>query len=193
MWTNQFTIQKPPAQQTLEEKREQALVTANVFIENNRSLVRKAMDRYQSVAGSNYWTYGYMGGAMMATMAACLSIGGRVPFFRSYASWISLAGGYFGGKAMLGAHNSYNLASVVRVINTLIDETRKMDEQHGFNISDYAREVDSLQHMKYELMPYSTEAIEARKHDVKSLPLDERVDALVEAYEKRRHTADQRK
>ncbi|RNF11972.1 uncharacterized protein Tco025E_06542 [Trypanosoma conorhini] len=193
MWTNQFTLQKPQSQQTPEEKHEQALVTANVFIENNRSLVRKAIDKYQSVAGSNYWTYGYMGGAMVTTMAACLSVGGRVPFFRNYASWISLAGGYFGGKAMLGVHNSYNLASVVRVINTSIDETRKMDEQYGFSISEYAREVDALQQMKYELMPYSTEAIEARKHDVKSMPLDERVDALVDAYEKRRHTAGQKK
>ncbi|EAN94735.1 hypothetical protein C3747_9g88 [Trypanosoma cruzi] len=193
MWTQQLSLQKPNAQQTPEEKRKQALVTANVFIENNRGLVRKAMDQYQSVAGSNYWTYGYMGGAMVTTMAACLSIGGRVPFFRNYASWISLAGGYFGGKAMLGMHNSYNLASVVNVINKSIDETRKMDEQHGFSIPEYAREVDSLKRMKYELIPYSTEAIEARKHDVKNMSLNESADALVEAYEKRKQASAQRK
>lgn len=193
MWTQQFTLQKPKAPQTPEEKHAQALVTANVFIEDNRARVRKAMDHYRSVSESNYWTYGYMGGAMMTTMAACLSLGSRVPFFRNYASWLSLAGGYFGGKSLLGIHNSYNLSSVVHVINASIDETKKADEQNEFKISEYSKEVASLQRMKHELMPYSAEAIEARKHDITHMSLDDRVDALVEAYEKRRQALAQKK
>ncbi|KAH9593043.1 hypothetical protein LSM04_006234 [Trypanosoma melophagium] len=193
MWTQQLTLQKPTAPQTPAEKHAQALVTANVFIEDNRARIRRAMEQYQSVANSNYWTYGYMGGAMMFTMATCLTLGNRLPFMRSYAGWISLTGGYLGGKAMLGLHNSYNLASVVKVINTSIEETGKMDEQNEFKIPDYAREVTALQRMKYELMPYTPEAVEARKHDLNNMSLNDRADALVEAYEKRRQASAKKK
>ncbi|ORC91689.1 uncharacterized protein TM35_000052850 [Trypanosoma theileri] len=193
MWTQQLTLQKPNASQTPEEKHAQALVTANVFIDDNRARVRRAMEQYQSVANSNYWTYGYMGGAMVFTMATCLSLGNRLPFLRNYAGWISLTGGYLGGKAMLGMHNSYNLASVVNVINSSIEETGKMDEQYEFKIPDYAREVTALKRMKYDLMPYTTEAIEARKNDLNNMSLNERADALVEAFEKRRQASAHKK
>ncbi|KEG13483.1 hypothetical protein DQ04_00981130 [Trypanosoma grayi] len=193
MWTQPITLQKQSAPQTPEEKHAQALVTASVLIEDNRARVHKAVEQYQSVANSNYWMYGYMGGAMVATMAACLSIGTRVPFFRNYASWISLGGGYLGGKAVLGMHNSYNMTSVVSAINAAIDETNRVDEQYEFKIPDYAREVAALKRMKYELLPYTAEAIEARQNDVSKMSINDRADALVEAYEKRRHAAAQKK
>ncbi|CBH17056.1 uncharacterized protein TEOVI_000280300 [Trypanosoma equiperdum] len=186
MWAQQLSLQKQTTKISPADKDAQALITANVFIEGNRMRVLKSMEQYQAVADSAYWNYGYMGGSMVTTMAICLSLSGRLPLLQRYASWISLAGGYFGGKAALGIHNARNLSHVVNTIDSAIVETRKMDEQYNFKIPDYAREVEALQRRKFELLPTSAEAIEARKNDLNNMPLDEKVDALVEAYEKRR-------
>nr|CCC94756.1 conserved hypothetical protein [Trypanosoma congolense IL3000] len=186
MWAQQLTFKKLAAKEGPVEEEAQALATANVFIENNRLRVLKATEQYNAVADSNYWSYGYMGGSMMATMALCLSVGSRLPLLQRYASWISLAGGYFGGKVALGVHNGYNMKHVVKTIDEAIAETRKMDEQYGLKIPDYAREVETLQRRKFELMPHLPEAVEARKNDFSSMSLDDKVNALVEAYESRR-------
>ncbi|KAG8346041.1 hypothetical protein ERJ75_000193800 [Trypanosoma vivax] len=193
MWTQQFGLHKPSAPKTAEEQRAQELVTASVFIEDNRARILKAMDEYHAVADSKYWHYGYMGGTMLATMGICLSLGTRVSVLQRYARWIALAGGYFGGQAIHGVHNAYNLRSVVSVIDRTIAETNKMDEQHGSRIHDYAREVAALRRRRNELMPHSIEAIEAQQNDLQQMSLDERVDALVAAYEKRKQAMAQKK
>ncbi|KAG5501453.1 hypothetical protein JKF63_03282 [Porcisia hertigi] len=170
---------------TAAEKYEQALVTANVFLEDSRARVLKSTDAYKSLQKSNYWFYGYFGGNMMASMAACLALGNRWTFFRSYSGWISLLGGYFGGKACLGAHSSVLLGGVVAQLNHEIEEAKRMDQQSDHIVPDYLREVERLTKVKYELAPTLPEAMEARAHDTEKT-LDDRVDALVNDYMKRK-------
>ncbi|KPI87693.1 hypothetical protein ABL78_3231 [Leptomonas seymouri] len=164
---------------------EQALVTANVFVEDSRARVSKSLEAYSTVANSNYWFYGYFGGNMIITMAACLALGNRWAFFRRYSGWIALAGGYFGGKACLDTHSSVLLGSVVKQLDHEMEEAMRMDEQTNRILPDYMREVDRLKNLKYELQPNLPEAVESRSQHTE-LSLDDRVDALVDAYMKRK-------
>ncbi|KAG5475336.1 hypothetical protein LSCM1_03449 [Leishmania martiniquensis] len=172
-------------QLTQAEKYEQALVTAKVFLEDSRARMTKSMDKYNAVVNSSYWFYGYFGGNMVATMAACLALGNRWAFFRSYSGWIALLGGYGGGKACLGAHSSVLLGGVVGQLDHEIEEAKRMDEQTGHIVPDYLREAERLTQVKYELVPTLPEAIAARAHHTERT-LDDRADALVEAYMKRK-------
>lgn len=183
-------FKKPVAKepQTEAEKRQQALVTANVMINDNRAKIRKPMETYQKVAGSTYWSYGYILGSAMGTMALCLAAGNKVPLLRSNASWISLASGYFGGKGLHGVHNSYNVAQVVKTIDDNIAEMKRMDEKHGKTIPDYSREIQQLTKMKHELQPNTEEArLAASDTTVASqMSIDERANALIAAYERKK-------
>ncbi|KAG5499251.1 hypothetical protein JIQ42_04064 [Leishmania sp. Namibia] len=176
---------------TQAEKYEQALVTARVFLEDSRARMSKSMDKYNSVVNSNYWFYGYFGGNMVATMAACLALGNRWAFFRSYSGWIAVLGGYFGGKACLGAHSSVLLGGVVAQLNHEIEEAKRMDEQTGHIVPDYLREAERLTQAKYELAPTLPEAVEARAHHTEQT-LDDRADALIEAYMKRKEALEKK-
>lgn len=183
-------FKKPVAKepQTEAEKHRQALVTANVLINDNRGKFRKPMENYQKVANSNYWFYGYTGGCMMSTMAACLALGNRIPVLGRSASWIALIVGYYGGKSLHGLHNSYNLAAVVKVIDENIVEMHKMNEKHGNSIPDYAKEISNLTRMKHELQPHTPEAQEASSQAAmqSQLSINDRADALVAAYERKK-------
>ncbi|KAK7198097.1 hypothetical protein NESM_000765900 [Novymonas esmeraldas] len=170
---------------TAAEKYEQALVTANVFLEESRMRVTKSMNKYSAVANNNYWLYGYCGGNMLATMGACLALGNRWAIFRSYSGWIALAGGYFGGKACLATHSSVLLAGVVRQIDEEVEEAKRMDERTEHTVPDYLREVERLKQVKYDLAPTLPEAVEARTHHAEQT-LDDRADALINAYLKRK-------
>lgn len=176
---------KPAKPRTQAEKYEQALVTANVFLEDSRARMAKSMDSYTAVANSFYWFYGYVGANMLATMAACLTLGNRWAFFRSYSGWIALAGGYGGGKLCLGLHTTTLLSGVVKQLDHEVAEAKRMDEQTEHVVPDYLREAERLTQMKYELMPNLPEAVEARSQHVE-LTFDDRADALVDAYMKRR-------
>lgn len=182
MTANDKTRNKPLTQA---EKYEQALVTAKVFLEDSRARMTKSMDKYSAVVNSNYWFYGYFGGNMVATMAACLALGNRWAFFRSYSGWIAVFGGYFGGRACLAAHSSVLLGGVVAQLNHEIEEAKRMDEQTGHIVPDYLREAERLTQVKYELVPTLPEAVEARAHHTEQT-LDDRANALIEAYMKRK-------
>ncbi|CAJ1009696.1 hypothetical protein Q4I28_005010 [Leishmania naiffi] len=185
---NDKTRNKPLTQA---EKYEQALVTAKVFLEDSHARMAKSMDKYNAVLNSNYWFYGYFGGNMVATMAACLALGNRWSFFRAYSGWISVFGGYFGGKACLGAHSSVLLGGVVTQLNHEIEEAKRMDEQTDHIVPDYLREADRLTQVKYELVPTLPEAVEARAHHTERT-LDDRANALIEAYMKRKEALERK-
>ncbi|CCW60978.1 unnamed protein product [Phytomonas sp. EM1] len=184
---SQATAQAPKRNKPLTpaEKYEQAIVTARVFIENSRARVERQMEKYNAVANSSYWFYGYFGGNMMATMAICLSLSNRIPFFRSYSGWIAMAGGYFGGKLCMATHTSYLLSGVIKQLNYEIKESQLMDERTEHLVPDYLEESNRLTKMKYELMPTLPEAIAAQA-DHRDQTLDERADLLVSAYMKRK-------
>lgn len=173
------------------EKYEQALVTANVFLDDSRARMTKSLDRYNAVANSTYWFYGYFGGNAMTTMAACLALGNRWAFFSSYSGWIALAGGYAGGKACLGLHLGYLMSGVQQQLDHEITEATRMDEQTSHIVPDYMREAERLRQIKCEMMPTLPEAAAARSHQAEQT-LDDRVDALVEAYMKRREALEKK-
>lgn len=176
---------------TQAERYEQALVTAKVFLDDSNARVIKAVDKYNAVAQSNYWFYGYCGANMAATMGLCLALGNRWPFFRSYSSFFSLAGGYFGGKACLGAHSYVILGGAVKQIEHEISEAQRMDEHTGHMVPDYLREAERLKSLKYELLPTLPEAIAARTEH-REVTLDDRADALVDAYLKRKEALEKK-
>jgi cysteinyl-tRNA synthetase len=185
MWKQPVTVEKPKSEA---DRHRQALIAANVFIQDQKQKIRKPLDQYHYVANNQYWSYGYMGGTMLAGMALCLTAGNRVPFLRNYASWISLAVGYFGGRQLHQLHNSFNCMRVVKVIDENIAELQRMDEETKGSIPDYAREVQSLKKMKFDLAPQLPEAVEARLLESKqsAASLDDRVEELVAAF-KRKH------
>lgn len=176
---------------TAEEKYEQALTTAKVYIEDSRARVAKEMAKYNAVAADSRWFYGYFALNMAASMGVCISLGGRIPFFNRYKTWIALGGGYFGSKLCLGAHTSHILQDVVKQIDTEIDEATKMDESTEHVVPDYLQEVNHLKSVKYELMPNLPEAVEARSRH-RELSLDDRVDALVDAYVQRKQALEKK-
>lgn len=173
------------------EKYEQALVTANVFLEDSRARMAKSMESYNAVANNNYWLYGYCGGNMVATMAACLSLGNRWAIFRTYSGWIALAGGYFGGKLCLGMHTSMLMDGVVKQLDHEVDAAKRMDEQTDHIVPEYRQEAERLTKVKYELQPNLAEAVEARSHQTE-LTLDDRADALIDAYMKRKEALEKK-
>ncbi|CCW71089.1 unnamed protein product [Phytomonas sp. Hart1] len=173
------------------EQYQQAVVTARVFLEGSRGRVARVMERYGAVANSTYWFYGYFGANMMATMALCLSLGRRMPLVRSYSGWIAMAGGYFGGKLCLGVHTSYLLSDVIKQLDREIKESKTMDERMEHLIPDYLEEANRLTKMKFELMPTLPEAIAAHA-DTHEQTLDERADALVNAFLKRKEALDKK-
>jgi hypothetical protein len=173
------------------EKYEQALVTAKVFLEDSRARMTKSMESYTAVANSNYWFYGYFGGNMLATVAVCMTLGNRWAFFRSYSGWIAVFGGYFGGKACLAAHSSYLLGGVIKQLDHEVAEAVRMDEQTDHIVPDYLREAERLKQVKYELMPNLPEAVEARSRHTE-LTLDDRADALIDAYLKRKEALEKK-
>jgi hypothetical protein len=181
---------KPASQGPLTEaeKQQQAVATANLLINDGRARLRGPLDMHQKVANSQYWTYGYMIGTMMATMAGCLAVGNKIPFLRSYASWISLGIGYYGGKSIHELHNAYNVTNVVKAIDQGIEEMKALDAKHGVTVPLYGREVQSLTKMKFDLQPTSPEAQEhAEKHAMKSsMSIDDRADELIAAFERRK-------
>ncbi|KAL7697056.1 hypothetical protein N2W54_001260 [Lotmaria passim] len=182
---------KPTKPLTQAEKYEQALVTANVFLDDSRARIKKSIDTYTAVANSNYWFYGYFGGSMMATMAGAMTLGNRWAFFRSYSVYIALAGGYLGGKACLATHSSILLGGVIKQLNHEIEEAVRMDEQTNHIVPEYLREVERFKQVKYELMPSLPEAVEARARHTE-LTLDDRADALVDAYMKRKEALEKK-
>ncbi|KPA80920.1 putative mitochondrial hypothetical protein [Leptomonas pyrrhocoris] len=173
------------------ERYEQALVTANVFLEDSRARMTKSREAYAAVANSNYWFYGYFGGNMVATMAVCLALGNRWAFFRSYSGWIALAGGYFGGRGCLNVHSSILLRGVVQQLDHEVEEAVRMDEQTEHIVPDYLREAERLKALKYELVATSPEAVEARSRHTE-LTLDDRADALVDAFLKRKEALEKK-
>lgn len=167
------------------EEYEQALVTANVFLDDSRARLAREMDKLKAIDGSNYWFYGYFGANMVATMAVCMSAGARVPFLRAYSGWIAVAGGYFGAKVCMGTHTAYLMSSVVRQLDHEVAEARRMDDHTKNIVPDYLQEVDRLTKIKYELMPQLPEAIAARTQR-RDRSLNEQADALVDAYLQRK-------
>lgn len=167
------------------ERYQQAVVTANVFVEDSRARMQREMNKYNAVANSTYWFYGYFGANMGATLAVCMGIGNRIPLIRSYSGWIALAGGYFGGKACLAVHSQYLLANVVKQLDHEVEEAKRMDEQTKGIVTEYRREAERLTNVKYELMPTLPEAAAARESR-KELSLEDKVDTLIEAYQKRK-------
>ncbi|CUG88697.1 transmembrane protein, putative [Bodo saltans] len=170
------------------EKQQQAVTTANALISEGRSKLRGPLETHQKVATSTYWTYGYMGGTMMTTMAGCLVAGNKIQLLRSYASWIALAVGYYGGKSIHGLHNAYNVSNVVKVLDVNIEEMKRLDAKHGATVSLYGKEAQALLKMKIELQPLSSEAQE-HAHKVaaaSSMTIDDRAEELIAAFERRK-------
>jgi hypothetical protein len=181
---------KPKESKVLGEndKQQQAVATANALISEGRSKLRGPLETHQKVANSQYWTYGYMVGTMMTTMAGCLVAGNKVQLLRSYASWIALGVGYYGGKSIHGLHNAYNVSNVVKVLDVNIEEMKRLDAKHGATVSLYGKEAQALTKMKIELQPMSTEAQEhAQKVAVaSSMTIDDRAEELIAAFERKR-------
>lgn len=176
---------------TQAEKYEQALVTARVFMEDSNARLKKSMEAHAAVANSNMWFYGYFGVNTMAAAAVSMTLGNRWAFFRSYSGMIALAGGYFGGKACLAAHCSVLLNNVVKQLDHEVAEAERMDEQTHHIVPDYLQEANRLKQIKYELMPSLPEAVEARSRHTE-LTLDDRADALIDAYVKRKETLEKK-
>ncbi|EPY30466.1 hypothetical protein STCU_04052 [Strigomonas culicis] len=170
---------------TAAEKYERSVAMAHVFEEDSQHHIEKEMEKYNAVAQSTYWFYGYGVSCMLGTLAGSLALGNRIPLMRSYAGWIAMAGGYFGGKACVGTHTSYLLTGVVQQIDKEIVEAQRLDEVNEHSIPDFTRRADALRNMKYELIPSLPEAVEARSAK-QDLTLDDRVDQLVDAYTKRK-------
>lgn len=170
------------------EKQQQAVATANALISEGRGKLRGPLEMHQKVANSQYWSYGYMGGTMLVTMAACLTIGNKIQLLRSYSSWISLGVGYYGGKSIHGLHNAYNVANVVRVLDTNIEDMKRLDAKHGAVVSLYGKEVQALTKMKIELHPQSAEAQEHAQKvaAASSMSMDDRADELIAAFERKK-------
>lgn len=185
MWKKPVTIEP----QNDQDKRRQALITANVMINDNRAKLKKPLDYHHHIANHTYLSYGYMGGAMAATLATCLAAGTHVPFLRSYASWISLLCGYYGGKMLHGVQNQYNLKQVVTMVDLQMGELEKMNQLYGpgtpMNVGEYEREMKQLKKMKLELQPESEESKQAKLEEVRqaSTGIDDKVDRLIMEYE----------
>ena len=174
--------------QSPEERRKQLRATAAIVINENKAKLNKLLSAAKVVETSQYYFYGYIMGAMTATMATCLAVGNRIPFFRSSASMISLAGGYFGGSFLHKAHIQYNLQGVAKSVDEQIEELKKMSEKVQGVITDYDDEIDHLSMVKRQLLPNSPEAIQERSEQQAkaSLTVDERADLILAAYEKRK-------
>mmetsp|Transcript_21308 Transcript_21308/g.24767 ORF Transcript_21308/g.24767 Transcript_21308/m.24767 type:complete len:189 (-) Transcript_21308:42-608(-) len=183
-----FRKPAPKEPQSEAEKRQQALVTAGVVIADNRAKLKKPMEQYQSVANSTYWFYGYVGGSMMTAMACALGIGSRFQVVGRYASWVALIGGYYGGQMLHGLHNNYNLQAVLLNIDNNIAEMKRLDEKNNHQVQPYINEIQTLTKMRHELAPDTKEAQEeaAKATVTAGASLDQRVDDLLAAYERRK-------
>ncbi len=170
------------------DKQQQAISTANALISDGRAKLRGPLEMHQKVANSQYWTYGYMIGTMMATMAGCLAAGNKIPFLRSYASWISLGVGYYGGKAVHELHNEFNVSNVVKVLDVNIEEMKSLDSKYGADVSLYGREAQALTKMEIDLQPRSVEAQEHAQKSAasSSMSIDDRANELIAAFERKK-------
>ncbi len=177
--------------QSPEERRRQLRQTAQTAIDDSRLKLNKQLQAARAVESSQYYYYGYILATMSATMAGCLSLGSRVPFLRSSASMIALAGGYFGGSFFHKAHVQFNMAGVANVIDQHVADMKKKSEGVQGAIADYDDHVKELQTMKRQILPLSAEAVAEKMEQMQkqNMTVDERANAIVEAYEKRKAAA----
>lgn len=147
-----FTKSSKPKQMTAEERYQQALVTANVFIEDGRGRVIRATERKNAVANSSYWYYGYAGSNMMLAVAASLALSNRVALLRRYCGWIGLIWGYVGGNMCHNVHTGYLVTGIVRQIDEEIARTESQDKATEGIVPDYMREVKRLKAVRNSLM-----------------------------------------
>jgi hypothetical protein len=188
MWASS---KKPAAEtkaQSPEERRRQLRLTAATIIDENKIKLSKSLAAAKQIESNQYYYYGYILATMSGTMAACLSLGTRLPVLRTSASMIALAGGYFGGGFLHKAHVQYNMVGVAKIIDNQITELKSLSEKVQGAISDYDDHIAELNSMKRQLLPLSPEAIADREEQIKksNMTIDERADLILQAYEKRK-------
>jgi len=186
-----------------EERRRQMKAGASVIINESRKEVNKLQQWNDTVANAVYWRYGYIGGGAFLSMFAAFGVASRFPVVRPYASWMSLAGG-LAGMGMHNVHLDYNTRQLAAVLDKQATHMKRMDEKVQSAITDYADEARHLLALREQIQPSKSapsffksmtslrqeqaegEEGGATETEEPVATLDQQVELLVRAYEKRR-------
>jgi hypothetical protein len=180
------------AKEQQQQQAEAARKAALKEIADGRATIKPLMENMTSVAGSQYWNYGYRGAAMLTFFATSMTLSSRYfPSFSSSANIMALFGGYFAGGYMHYLHHSYCSAKLIMAIDAQVKKLRERDEQtNGFASAEYSSEVDTLRRMRVEAHPRGLEVPDLASDDVKKprsqMSEAERVEDILAEFDRRR-------
>eukprot|EP00758_Cryptobia_borreli_P006824 Tbor_TRINITY_DN5209_c0_g1::TRINITY_DN5209_c0_g1_i1::g.16389::m.16389 len=157
-------------------------IHAQKIIAVKRQPIQKATSDIEFAQTNQYVWYGWRGTTAFTIFASAMAVGERIPFFRTYVSWIGLAGGYYLGSLFHNLHVETHKRTAVRAIDDVIpflETNEKKFTPKG--VPEYKLELAALKAMRAKLSPDLEQLLKAQQEAQKSQ--DERVDDLIKRYE----------
>ena len=168
-----------------EEVRKQR-TAARVVIADSRARMKGPMEEFNKFGASKAWHYGYLGGTMGVLSTACIVVGGKYPYVRTYGVLPALGLGYMGGNFLYAQHALLLKKKVVGAIDANAEVLEAKYEEWGETVPEYGTELRTMQKLKSELSPPSAEELAQGAGVAGNVGLDERVDNIVAAFERRK-------
>ena len=176
-----------------QREREEALRV----ITQHQAAVKKPMEQMHSVAGSQYWRYGYMGGTLLTAGALTFAISSKFPVFASVGSIASLGLGFVGGPKLHEFHVMALRQQVVKELDASIaaldaagEKARADNKTSTSNAAakEYGEALQLMRATRDEVLPPGMTITGGVDEETakKAADLDGRVDQLLDAYAKRR-------
>jgi hypothetical protein len=160
---------------------------ARRIIDEHHARIKPNMEKMHSVANSQYWRYGYMGGTLITSGALTFAISSRFPAFASVGSMASLGLAFIGGPKLHDTHVLALRTKTAVELDKAITAMETGDTLHGPRIPLYYEELQSLRKTRAEVLPMSMSSEAGAHHAQQAAPdLDGRVDNFLAAYERRR-------